>query len=77
MSDNLTIFLEALNWGSLASSLVFGYFTGRFYGQYRYTRQILAAVLFVCLKQHKRGTYFAPYDLAVINVAVDHINETK
>jgi hypothetical protein len=75
--DPLTILLEAFNWGSVVSSLIFGYFTGRFYGQYRYTRQILAAVLFVCFKQHKRGTYFAPYDLAVIKVAADHIKETK
>ena len=66
--DPLTILLEAFNWGSVVSSLIFGYFTGRFYGQYRYNGRSSLPCCSSCFKQHKRGTHFAPYDLAVIKV---------
>lgn len=58
-------------------AFVGGYYAGKFYGYHQYCRKCLGAVLFIIWKLDKRGTFFTPYDRAVIQVAVDHIRATK
>jgi hypothetical protein len=69
--------VDAFCWGILVSCLGWGFAAGWFYYRYRYSRACLVAMLFVFSKAHLRGVYFAPYDIAVVNVAVDFINRTK
>jgi hypothetical protein len=68
---------EVINWGVVVSSMIFGWCAGWSYGRYRTCRTCLGGVLFILWKLHKRGVYFAPYDIAVINVAVSFIRATK
>jgi hypothetical protein len=68
---------EAFCWGLAAALAVWCFIGVFFYWRYHYCRMCLSAVLFVIGKADKRGVYFAPYDVAVINLAVHFIKHTR
>jgi hypothetical protein len=65
---------DYVNWGVVVSSAVFGWLAGWNYSRQRYCRHCLGGLLFVLRKLHERGAYLAPYDIAIIKVAIDFYN---
>ena len=74
-TDGLALLIQyILPW---TGSFIIGALAGIFYGRHKHCRMCLAATLFVLKKLHDRGVVLVPYDIAVINIAIDHINRTK
>lgn len=69
---------DLLRWIPIITCGVAGYYWGKYYSYYRYTRMCLGGLLFVLWKLHKRGeTIFTPYDEAIIKMAVAHMERTE
>ena len=52
-------------------AFVGGCLAGRYYARWHAARMLIGGLLFVLRKLHERGAYLAPYDIAIINVAID------
>jgi hypothetical protein len=58
-------------WGMLISAAIWAFVGGMACARSQADQKYLRAVLFVIGKLHQRGVYLAPFDIAVINVAID------
>ena len=53
------------------AAFIGGYLASEFYSRYRTAKLMIGGLLFILRKLHNRGVWLTPYDMAVINVAID------
>lgn len=68
---------DLLQWIPIVTCGVAGYYWGKFYSYYRYTRMCLGGVLFVLWRLHNNGVVFSVHDETIIKVAVNHMERTE
>ena len=67
---------DYINWGLVISASAFGFLAGWNFSRFRYTRDLLGAVLFILYKCEKRQVWFPPTDREVIRIAVNFVHDT-
>jgi hypothetical protein len=74
---SLTHFMDAMCWTVVAASLIWGAIAGWCYYEYQYSKTLLRLLLHILYRIRQRGVYMSPYDLAMINVAIDHVTKKR